>query len=136
MATGSSKQAGVPALTSAKAELNAAFAGVIEVSYAAHLLKHVGEIVTGTSAFKSILTRPGPGRSKHLEALQLYLQENARSGELSVKEIPGTLNPADVVTKFIDDATLERHLETLVWVNLECMSGTKVGIRENVHAGR
>lgn len=45
---GSSTQAGVAALSLAEAELKAAIAGEIGMSYAAHVLKQLGEPVKGT----------------------------------------------------------------------------------------
>lgn len=76
LATGSSAQAGVPALSSAETELTEAIAG-----------ETVKEIIMWTDSWmcRSILSRIGLGRVKHLEALHLYLHEKTRSGELSVK---------------------------------------------------
>lgn len=64
--------------------------------------------------------------------MQLYVQEKMRTGELRV----GTLNPASVMTKLIDDATLEKHFEKLGMVDLECRSDARVGSRDNEHAVR
>lgn len=135
LATGSPTQEGVPALSSAEAELGVAIAGEIEMSYAAHSLKQLGETVkedilwTDSSVCKYILTRLGLGRSMHLEAPpQLYLQEKTRSAEVRLKMILGTLKPADVMAQSMDYAALERYFEKLGLLISECIPDTEVGI--------
>lgn len=67
-------QAGVPALSSAEAELKVGIAVEVEMAYAVQLLMQLGNIVkkrvlwTNTSACKSLLTRDGLWRVKHLDA--------------------------------------------------------------------
>lgn len=51
------------------------------------------------------------------------------------EEILRTLNPADVTTKFIEYAALEKHSEKLGLIDVHCRSGTRVGDRrDDVHA--
>lgn len=52
-----------------------------------------------------------------------------------MKEIRGTLNPADFMTTIINYATLDKHFEKLGLVDVRRKSGTRVGDRaEDVHA--
>ena len=62
---------------------------------------------------KSIASRFGASRkTKHVELRYLYVQELVASGMVRVKKVLGTLNPADILTKYIAKETLRRHLPT------------------------
>ena len=49
---------------------------------------------------------------KHVELRFLYAQELVASGMVRIKKVLGTLNPADILTKYIAKETLHRHLPT------------------------
>ena len=50
-------------------------------------------------AAKSIASRTGLGRVRHLEVRFLWLQEVVRKGRIALRKIPGEKNPADILTK-------------------------------------
>ena len=52
-----------------------------------------------SSAAKSIASRQGLGRVRHLEVKNLWVQEAVRAGRFEVRKIAGTQNPSDLVTK-------------------------------------
>jgi len=52
-----------------------------------------------SSAAKSIASRVGLGRVRHLEVKFLWLQEVVRDRRLEVRKVHGAENPADVLTK-------------------------------------
>jgi hypothetical protein len=52
-----------------------------------------------STAAKSIASRTGLGRVRHLEVRFLWLQEVVRKGRLMLRKIPGEKNPADILTK-------------------------------------
>ena len=52
-----------------------------------------------SSAAKSIASRVGLGRIRHLEVKFLWLQEVVRDRRLEVRKVHGADNPADVLTK-------------------------------------
>ena len=52
-----------------------------------------------SSTAKSIASRIGLGRVRHLEVKFLWLQEVVRDKRLEVKKVHGTQNPVDILTK-------------------------------------
>ncbi len=56
------------------------------------------EVNTGSSAAKSIASRRGTGRVRHLDARELWLQERVARGDLYIKKVAGTDNLADILT--------------------------------------
>ena len=52
-----------------------------------------------SSAAKSIASRIGLGRVRHLEVKFLWLQEVVRDKRLEVEKVHGAQNPADILTK-------------------------------------
>ena len=70
-------------------------------------------IWTDSNVGKSIVSRFGASRkTKHVELRFLYVQELVASGMVRVKKVLGTLNPADILTKYVPKETLHRHLPT------------------------
>jgi hypothetical protein len=99
----SSTQASV-SLSSGEAE----FAGVIRGSgqglgYQA-LLRDLGvhvplRVWTDSSAAIGICSRQGLGKLRHLDTHTLWIQQAVRTGRIVLKKVPGTENPADLLTK-------------------------------------
>ena len=68
---------------------------------------------TDSSVGKSIVSRFGASRkTKHVELRHFFIQELVASGAVRVKKVLGTLNPADILTKYVPKDTLHRHLPT------------------------
>ena len=53
-----------------------------------------------------------PVKTKHVELRYLYVQELVQSGLIRLRKVLGTLNPADILTKYVSKDTLYRHLGT------------------------
>ena len=51
-------------------------------------------------------------KTKHVELRYLYVQELVQSGLIRLRKVLGTLNPADILTKYVSKDTLYRHLGT------------------------
>ena len=60
--------------------------------------------------------RRGAGQIRHLETETLWFQHKMVTEELRVRRGPGVTNVADLGTKRLDRATMERHLESLGFI--------------------
>jgi hypothetical protein len=99
----SGSQASV-ALSSGEAEFYAAIRGGAEAMGVKSLWQDLGMHVTiklhvDSSSAKSMMSRFGVGRVRHLETRLLWIQQLVRDGTIRVKWIKGIDNPADVLTK-------------------------------------
>ena len=56
-------------------------------------------IHTDSATGKSIASRRGVGRMRHLEVHNLWVQEKVKDGILKVCKAAGNKNPADVLTR-------------------------------------
>ena len=106
------------ALSSGEAELYALGLGVAESLFIKSLILEAGfaktcsiTLYTDSAAGKSMSNRWGTTRkTKHIELRFLFVQELILSGVIVVKKVLGTLNPADIMTKYVSKDTLQRHL--------------------------
>ena len=64
--------------------------------------------------------RRGLGKLRHLDVEDLWVQEKVRDKTVEIAKILGTDNPADVFTKYVDSATLQK---TLKFMNLHAEAG-------------
>ena len=51
-------------------------------------------------------------KTKHVELRHLYVQELVQAGLIRTRKVLGTLNAADILTKYVGKDTLYRHLGT------------------------
>ena len=56
-------------------------------------------VLVDSPAAKSIASRTGLGKLRHLEIKVLWLQECVRRGKVVLSKVRGDINPADVLTK-------------------------------------
>ena len=80
-----------------------------------NLLKDLGvsvkvKVLTDSSAAKSIASRKGAGRVRHIEVRELWVQEKVNRGELTIAKIKGKDNVADGLTKHVDRAKMEKYM--------------------------
>ena len=73
-----------------------------------------------TAAIRIARNKKGMGKVGHLGYTALWIQENIRSKNISLKKMLGSDNRADMLTKFVDHATLTAGLEKL---SMKIMSG-------------
>ena len=95
---------GTTALSSGEAEYYALVKAAAEAlglqSLAADLGVHLKvRIWIDSSAAKSMASRVGLGRVRHLEVRCLWVQETVKRGRIELGKIKGTFNPADMMTK-------------------------------------
>ena len=108
------------ALSSGEAELYAIGSGTADALFIKSLVEESAIfqranlcVFADSNVGKSIASRFGASRkTKHVELRFLYVQELISSGMVRIKKILGTLNPADILTKYVPKETLQRHLPT------------------------
>jgi hypothetical protein len=66
---------------------------------------------TDSSAAKSITSRKGAGRVRHIEVRELWVQERVAKGELKIVKVRGEDNVADGLTKHVDKQKMEQYLK-------------------------
>ena len=112
------------ATSSGEAELYAAIKGSCEVLGVQSLAKDFGKIMKSelrvdAKATIGILHRQGLGRMRHVEVGHLWIQQAVKSGRISVKKVLGTENIADLMTKYLDYGTSNKHMEAMGFVQSE-----------------
>ena len=115
--TWSTTQATV-ALSSAEAELYALTKGASQALGLMSLLDDLGQasettLYTDASAAIGIVRRSGLGKLRHLNVRYLWLQDQVRTGQVSLTKVKGTENPADLVTKHVTHQLAKKYLEEL-----------------------
>ena len=58
-------------------------------------------LATESSAAKGIASRRGLGKTRHLDACFLWLQEKVNNTSIYIHKILGAENPADLLTKYL-----------------------------------
>ena len=66
-------------------------------------------VSTDSSAAKSFASQRGLKKMRHIEVKELWLQEAVCRGKVKILKIGGTKNPADMFTKYLTHAEIERH---------------------------
>ena len=106
------------ALSSAEAELCGICKGTSTSLGLQAVAKDLGftwslRIRTDASAAIGVCRRRGLGKIRHLATSDLWIQERLRTGDFVLEKVDGHNNVADVLTKHVDRATLERHMLSL-----------------------
>ena len=65
---------------------------------------------TDSSAAKSLRSRRGTGRIRHLETKWLWLQVEVAAGRIKLEKVAGNSNPADLMTKYKNALEIEKLL--------------------------
>ncbi len=65
---------------------------------------------TDSTAARAMALRSGPARVKHVVLKMMFIQELVKKKIVDVRKIGTLSNPADLLTKAVDQATLERLL--------------------------
>ena len=120
-----SKNQATIALSSAEAELFGGVKTACETLGIASLLRDLGQEVKlrmhmDASAALGIAQRRGVGKVRHLSTGTLWLQEQELKKILELCKIAGSLNMADIFTKYLGQSLMEKHLATM---NLEYRGG-------------
>ena len=106
------------ALSSAEAELTGICKGSAESLGLQSLAADLGvqldvEVKTDATAAIGIARRRGLGKVRHLATADLWIQDRIRKKDFLLSKIPGADNPADMLTKYVDRATMQKHMKNL-----------------------
>ena len=113
-----SRTQAVHALSSGEAELYAIGSATAEALHVRSFLLEAGfcrklliSIRTDAKPGKSMAVRYGCSKkTRHVELRFLYIQHLVHQNLIRVKRVPGHFNTSDPFTKYVDQATLHRHL--------------------------
>ena len=105
-------------LSSGEAELVAAVKTCTELIGITQLSKDWGKEVEGevcvdSSAATGVAHRKGNGKLRHVRVGLLWIQAKVEDGEVDVKNIAGEQNPADLLTKNVDIAKVDKYMEII-----------------------
>lgn len=108
----------VVALSSGEAELYALVQGASRALGLQSVLADLGckmriRVYIDSSAAKSIASRRGLGKVRHVDIRELWIQDHVKSGKIELVKIDGKLNPADVATKTKDRNETSRLLKPI-----------------------
>ena len=70
-------------------------------------------IMTDATAAIGIARRRGLGKVRHLATADLWIQDRLRKKDFALVKIPGAENPADMLTKYVDKALMQKHMSKL-----------------------
>ena len=106
------------ALSSGEAELSGICKGAANAIGMKSVAKDLGvtfkiNLLSDATAALGMSRRLGVGKVRHLDTSLLWIQSKVRDGELTVGKILGADNPADILTKHVDAATLRKHLGSI-----------------------
>ena len=68
------------------------------------------EVLVDSSAALGVVNRKGNGKLRHVRVGMLWIQEKQENAELIYKKVPGTENPADLMTKNLAQGIIDSHL--------------------------
>jgi hypothetical protein len=122
-----SKMQPVIAKSSGEAELYAANKGATEaigiqsVARDLNIKLSIG-IEIDSKAAQGTCSKRGLGTAKHIAIADLWLQDAQRRGQLRIDRVPTDRNTADLGTKELDSATIDKHVAELngEWRRTSC----------------
>ena len=68
------------------------------------------EIKVDATAAQAIASRQGIGKIRHLSVRHLWLQALVRRGAVSIRRVPGQVNPSDALTKIMSHEVVKAKL--------------------------
>ena len=60
-----------------------------------------------------ICRRRGLGKIRHLAVADLWIQDKVKTKDLGLEKVLGSINPADLLTKYLDGAVQNGHIERI-----------------------
>ena len=113
-----SKTQSTIALSSGEAELGGIAYGAAQAIGLQSVCRDIGmdlqiRLHSDATAAIGIAKRRGLGKFRHLSTADLWIQEKIRDGKMELVKILGTENPADILTKYVDKASMEKALKKL-----------------------
>ena len=71
------------------------------------------QVYVDSSAAIGITQRRGNGKLRHVKVGMLWIQEKVEEGEIEVKKVLGTANPADAMTKHLAGPRIAEHMASM-----------------------
>ena len=111
-------------LSSGEAELHGICSGVTQGLGLQSVARDLGlamnvRIHTDATAAIGMCRRRGMGKLRHLDVTDLWVQQKVRSGAVDLVKVLGADNPADMMTKYVERALIEKHMKFCKLVVLE-----------------
>ena len=102
------------ALSSGEAELKGIVKGAAEGIGMQNIAKDLSiyydiHLYTDSSAAMGMVGRKGMGKVRHIEVGELWIQDAVRNKVLTVNKVKGDDNPADILTKYIEQGKIHQH---------------------------
>ena len=121
---GWSKTQKILSLSSGEAELGALVKGSTEAIGMKSIMEDFGivielEVATDSTAAIGMVEREGLGKVRHLAVADLWVQEKRRAGVIEYRKVDGKENPADAMTKGINEESMMKHLHFMGFVECE-----------------
>ena len=87
-----------------------------------------GVVCGDSSAAIAVSQRRGCGKLRHINIGELWIQEKVVEGELEVRKVDGVKNPADLLTKHVNEAKCDFycHAMSMEWCGGRSQMGLKV----------
>ena len=103
-----SRTQSVVALSSCEAELISAVTAAAEAQLVKSLVEELGlkaelRVLNDNTSAVKLCFKKGIGRLKHIDVRCMWLQDAVRSGDLTIQAIRGVDNPADLLTKPLEN---------------------------------
>ena len=124
-----SKEQGFIALSSGESELYAANYGAQQAMGLQSIMTDFGvkasiRLEMDASAAIGIVQRQGLGRTRHISANDLWLQEKVKNDKVKVVKIPGSLNSADIGTKILARDVICAHMRRMGFHGIDNKGGS------------
>ena len=71
------------------------------------------EVISDSSAARGHVKRRGLGKMRRIQTRYLWILERVGEGHIKIIAIPGTKNPAEILTKIVPGTILKRHQEKM-----------------------
>ena len=126
-------------LSSAEAELVAMIKATAETMGIISMIKDLGHDMKGvvyadSSAALAIADRKGSGKLRHINIRVLWIQEKERREEVQLRKVRGTVNPADLVTKYLAASRINDLTRRLGQFTLEGRAEAALDLQRNLLA--
>ena len=70
-------------------------------------------IFTDATAAIGICRRRGLGKIRHLHVADLWVQDRLKRGDFTLTKVPGSDNPADILTKHVSRDIMLKHMTNM-----------------------
>ena len=76
-------------------------------------IEHDVHVYTDSNAAMGMVARKGMGRVRHIEVGELWIQDAVKNKVLTVNKVKGDDNPADILTKYIEQGKIHQHCHNM-----------------------